>query len=159
MPAVSAAKQHATLQVVATAQDSATRRLHLLMRQREALRPAFRAAWDDLSHHFDLGELEAWAGAVLELAHVNAGPACLMAYWDASRSEQSVVLAWEEHSESIKSTVDTGFGTKLIEIAVKQLHGALSSDWSDGRLRVTLTFPNRDVAEDGADLLGASGPR
>src|SRR5258708_16259290 len=56
------------------------------MRQRETLRPIFRATWDDLAHHFDPAELDAWAGAVLTLAHVNAGPACLIAYWDASRS-------------------------------------------------------------------------
>src|SRR5262249_3478296 len=39
-----------------------------------------------LSHRFDVNELEAWAGAVLTLAHVNAGPACLIAYWEASRT-------------------------------------------------------------------------
>ena len=79
------AKQPA-LHVVASEEDNATRRLHLLMRQRETLRPIFRATWDDLSHHFDPAELEAWAGAVLTLAHVNAGPACLIAYWDATKS-------------------------------------------------------------------------
>lgn len=67
-------------------EDSATRRVHQLMRARETLRPMFRAAWDALSHHFDTAELEAWAGAVLTLAHVNAGPACLIAYWEASKS-------------------------------------------------------------------------
>ncbi|WP_312010868.1 MULTISPECIES: VWA domain-containing protein [unclassified Bradyrhizobium] len=66
-------------------EDSATRRLHRLMRARETLRPMFLAAWDALSHHFDASELEAWACAVLTLAHVNAGPACLIAYWEASR--------------------------------------------------------------------------
>jgi nitric oxide reductase NorD protein len=81
---VNAAKQPVTLQVLSTEQDSATHRLHLLMRQRETLRPIFRTTWDDLSHHFDATELDAWAGAVLQLAHVNAGPACLIAYWEAS---------------------------------------------------------------------------
>jgi Mg-chelatase subunit ChlD len=66
--------------------DSATRRAHQLMLQRETLRPIFRATWDELSHHFDATELEAWAGAVLTLAHVNAGPACLIAYWEVSRN-------------------------------------------------------------------------
>ena len=66
-------------------ENTATHRVHLLMRQRETLRPMFRTTWDDLSHHFDATELEAWAGAVLQLAHVNAGPACLIAYWDASK--------------------------------------------------------------------------
>jgi nitric oxide reductase NorD protein len=83
---VSAAKHPVTLHVVSSEQDNATRRLHLLMRQRENLRPIFRATWDDLSRYFEPAELEAWAGAVLELAHVNAGPACLIAYWDTSKS-------------------------------------------------------------------------
>src|SRR5581483_12303397 len=88
----------ANLQVIASGEDSATRRLHSLMRQREALRPVFRATWDDLSHHFAASELEAWAGVVLRLAHVNAGPACLIAYWDISKraaghSEIAPVLA------------------------------------------------------------------
>jgi len=84
---VSAAQPPATLHAVSSDQDNATRRLHRLMGQREALRPAFRNAWDGLSRHFDATELEAWADAVLTLVHVNAGPACLMAYWDLSGSE------------------------------------------------------------------------
>ena len=83
---MSAAKHPVALHVVSSEADNATRRLHLLMRQRENLRPIFRATWDELSRHFEPAELEAWAGAVLELAHVNAGPACLIAYWDTSRS-------------------------------------------------------------------------
>ncbi|WP_367277017.1 nitric oxide reductase activation protein NorD [Bradyrhizobium sp.] len=83
---MSAAKPSASFQVVASTEDSATRRLHLLMRQREVLRPLFRATWDELSHHFDTSELEAWATAVLALANVNAGPACIIAYWAASRN-------------------------------------------------------------------------
>jgi len=95
---VNALKQPAGLQVIASGEDSATRRLHLLMRQRETLRPVFRATWDDLSHQFEAGELEAWAAVVLRLAHVNAGAACLIAYWDisklaAGRSEIAPLLA------------------------------------------------------------------
>ena len=82
---MSTTAQPAALHLVTSEQDSATRRLHVWMLQRETLRPVFRAAWDQLSHHFDATEMEAWAGAVLELAHVNAGPACLIAYWDASK--------------------------------------------------------------------------
>jgi len=82
---VTAIKQPA-LHVVASDEDNATRRLHSLMRQRETLRPVFRVTWDALCHHFDPAELEAWASAVLALANVNAGPACLIAYWDASKN-------------------------------------------------------------------------
>jgi Mg-chelatase subunit ChlD len=81
---VTSVKQ-STLHVIASEEDNATRRLHHLMRQREALRPVFRATWDALSHHFDPAELEAWAAAVLMLANINAGPACLIAYWDTSK--------------------------------------------------------------------------
>jgi nitric oxide reductase NorD protein len=85
---MSAAERPVNLQLVPPdEEESATRLLHQWMRQRETLRPIFRAAWDELSHHFDATELEAWAGAVLELAHVNAGPGCLMAYWNASTDD------------------------------------------------------------------------
>ena len=86
MSAVSATKPVA-LHLVSSEQDTATRRLHQMMRQREALRPPFRVTWDELSRHFEASELEAWAGAVLTLAHVNAGPGCLIAYWEVSKNE------------------------------------------------------------------------
>ncbi len=69
--------------------DSATRRLHLLMRQRESLKPLFRSAWEHLAARFDADELERWAGGVLELTDVNAGPTCLIAFWNVSKSEPS----------------------------------------------------------------------
>ena len=72
------------LHVLANPPDCATHRLHLMMRQREALHPVFRLAWDALSHRFDSEELEAWANGVLTLVHANAGPSCLIAYWDVS---------------------------------------------------------------------------
>lgn len=82
---MNAAGQPAPLRVVSSPEAGATRDLHRLMRQRDALRPVFRAAWDALSLHFDAGELEAWAAGVLGLVHVNAGPACLIGYWDFSK--------------------------------------------------------------------------
>jgi nitric oxide reductase NorD protein len=65
----------------------AVRRLHLLMRQRDALRPLFRSTWDNLAAHFETDELEGWATGVLALADVNAGPSCLVAFWELSRSQ------------------------------------------------------------------------
>ena len=82
---MSAARPPIALQLVAEP-DGDTRRLHLWMRQRETLRPLFLAMWDTLSRHFDPAELEAWAAAVLRLANVNAGPACLIAYWESCSS-------------------------------------------------------------------------
>jgi Mg-chelatase subunit ChlD len=56
------------------------------MRQRDALRPLFRIAWDNLAGRFEADELEGWAAGVLALADVNAGPSCLVAFWEISRS-------------------------------------------------------------------------
>jgi uncharacterized protein YegL len=57
------------------------------MRQREALRPLFRAAWDNLAGRFEDSGMEGWASGVLALADVNAGPSCLVAFWDVSRNQ------------------------------------------------------------------------
>jgi nitric oxide reductase NorD protein len=83
---VSAAARPAPLHVVAFA-NGAVRRLHVMMRQRETLRPLFRLAWDDLAARFDEDELEGWAAGVLALADVNAGPSCLVAFWETSRHQ------------------------------------------------------------------------
>jgi uncharacterized protein YegL len=73
--------------VIPAQPDGAVRRVHGLMRQREALRPLFRTAWDNLEGRFDDNELEAWAAGVLALADVNAGPSCLVAFWEVSRNQ------------------------------------------------------------------------
>jgi nitric oxide reductase NorD protein len=84
---VSAALRLPSLRVIAPAPDGAVRELHLLMRQREALRPLFRTAWDNLETRFEGDELAGWASGVLALANVNAGPSCLVAFWDLSRNQ------------------------------------------------------------------------
>jgi len=84
---VSAAARSASLRLIPAQPDGAVRRLHLLMRQRDALRPLFRIAWDNLAARFDAAELEGWATGVLELADVNAGPSCLVAFWEVSRKQ------------------------------------------------------------------------
>jgi hypothetical protein len=40
-------------ELVSERSESSTRRLDRLMRQRETLRPLFRAAWDDLAIRFE----------------------------------------------------------------------------------------------------------
>ncbi|HSJ42969.1 MAG TPA: hypothetical protein VK955_18240, partial [Xanthobacteraceae bacterium] len=65
---MSAAVRSGSLRVISAKPDGAVRRVHLLMRQREALRPLFRTAWDDLAARFDADELEGWAAGVLALA-------------------------------------------------------------------------------------------
>lgn len=67
--------------------DSAVRRLHGLINQREALRPPFQLAWDELSARYDTDDLEAWAAAALLLIDVNAGPSCLVAFWEICRRQ------------------------------------------------------------------------
>jgi nitric oxide reductase NorD protein len=91
---VNASARPAPLRVVAGPSDGAVRRLDGLMRQREALRPLFRLAWDNLAARLDADELESWAAGVLDLADVNAGPSCLVAFWQLSRdhpTEQGIV--------------------------------------------------------------------
>jgi Mg-chelatase subunit ChlD len=56
------------------------------MRQRDALGPLFRIAWDNLAGRFEPDELDNWAAGVLALADVNAGPSCLIAFWEFSRN-------------------------------------------------------------------------
>jgi len=77
----------ASLRLIAAEPDGAVRRLHLLMRQRDGLRPLFRIAWDNLATRFDADELDGWAAGVLALADVNAGPSCLVAFWEISRNQ------------------------------------------------------------------------
>lgn len=84
---MSAAARPVSLRLIAAPPDGAVRRLHVLMRQREPLRPLFRLAWDHIAARFDADEREGWAGGVLALADVNAGPSCLVAFWEISRSE------------------------------------------------------------------------
>jgi nitric oxide reductase NorD protein len=79
----------ASLQASAPRPASATQRLHVLMRQRETLRPLFASAWDHLAARFEPADLEAWAAAVLALADVNAGPSCLIAFWNLSNTQPS----------------------------------------------------------------------
>ena len=77
----------ASLRLIPAQPDGAVRRVHLLMRQRDVLRPLFRIAWDNLAARFDADELEGWAAGVLALADVNAGPSCLVAFWEISRNQ------------------------------------------------------------------------
>jgi nitric oxide reductase NorD protein len=83
---VSAAVRSVSLQLIPAQPEGAVRRVHWLMRQRDTLRPPFRIAWDNLATRFDSDELEAWAAGVLALADVNAGPSCLVAFWEISQS-------------------------------------------------------------------------
>ena len=65
--------------------DDAATRLHRLVGQREALRAGFQNAWRRLPKA-DPDAVQDWASAAIELIEVNAGPACQIAFWNASAS-------------------------------------------------------------------------
>jgi len=68
----------------ATMPGSALDRLDALMRQREALWPPYEATRHRLAGRFGADALDDWASGVFELFHVNAGRACLIAFWTLS---------------------------------------------------------------------------
>ena len=77
-------RRRAQLQVIETEPDRAVTRLHHLIRHRDALRGPFRDCWEAISVGAADADLERWAEASLELASVNAGPDCQLAFWRAS---------------------------------------------------------------------------
>src|SRR5260221_6222901 len=74
----------ARLRLIETSPDRAVTRLHQIVRQRDVLRVDFRRTWDSIAADAADAELEAWAASALEIALVNAGPACLLAFWRVS---------------------------------------------------------------------------
>jgi nitric oxide reductase NorD protein len=84
---VNPAARPVSLRLVPAQPADSVRRLHHLMRQRDALRPLFRSTWDNLAARFEPSEIEGWASGVLALADVNAGPSCLVAFWEISRNQ------------------------------------------------------------------------
>jgi nitric oxide reductase NorD protein len=82
-------RRRAQLSVIETEQDRAVTRLHHLIRHRESLRPAFRDYWAVISAGAGDAELDRWAEGSLELAFVNAGPECQLAFWRMSAELKS----------------------------------------------------------------------
>jgi nitric oxide reductase NorD protein len=82
-------RSRAQLQVIETEQDRAVTRLHHLIRHRETLRGPFRDFWAATSADADDVALERWAEGALELAFVNAGPDCQLAFWRISSDLKS----------------------------------------------------------------------
>src|SRR4051812_17012903 len=71
--------QRPELQLIVTQPELAVARLHRLAGQRATLRASFQESWRRIAADAGGPELEDWAARMLELAHVNAGPACLIA--------------------------------------------------------------------------------
>jgi len=76
---------HSTIDALSIGEDSAARTLHAMMRHRDTLQPLFNSTWDLLAPRMDPAQLEQWSACVLRLMNVNAGPSCLIAFWDESR--------------------------------------------------------------------------
>lgn len=53
----------------------------------------------------------------------------------------AVSLVWDEQSEFIDGKQRDGFGSKLLDIAAKQLQGRITTRWSPGQIEMTLAFP------------------
>jgi nitric oxide reductase NorD protein len=77
-------RDRARLQVIETEQDRAVTRLHHLIRHRDALRVPFRNYWDTISAGASDPDLDRWAEGALELAFVNVGAECQLAFWRLS---------------------------------------------------------------------------
>ena len=98
-------RSRAQLQVIETEQDRAVTRLHHLIRHRETLRGPFRDYWTAISAGADDAELERWAEGALELAFVNAGPDCQLAFWRVS-SELKSELSLNELADFARAAAD-----------------------------------------------------
>src|ERR1700691_2875350 len=84
-------RRRVQLQVIETEQDRAVTRLHHLIRHRDPLRAAFRDCWVAISSDAADADLDRWAEGSLELAYVNAGPECQLAFWRLSTDSKSEI--------------------------------------------------------------------
>src|ERR1700721_3336594 len=98
-------RSRAQLQVVETEQARAVARLHHLIRHREALRGPFQDFWAVVSAGAEDAALERWSEAALELAFVNAGPDCHLAFWRIS-SELKSALSLNELADCAHAAAD-----------------------------------------------------
>jgi nitric oxide reductase NorD protein len=148
-------RSRAQLQVIETEQDRAVARLHHLIRHRDALRPAFRDAWAAISTGAVDAELERWAEGSLELAFVNAGPECQLAFWRISADLKSA-LALNELADFARAAADicrrAGSQAALAclqALPVAQRRLTTPSDialWSRGLARLAREAPESVVA-------------
>jgi nitric oxide reductase NorD protein len=67
---------------VSASPDTNVALLHRLVRDREMLRRGFAQVWPRVAGENE-ALIEEFAGATLELSRVNAGPACIEAFWRA----------------------------------------------------------------------------
>lgn len=122
-------------------------RLVRLMRARANLAPPFAEAWRVMARHHEAAALEPWAGAVLGLLDVNAGPQCLMAFWEASTARPSDVdplRAAGEAAAAICRRAGAQAAARALGAhprAAGRLHGAALDAWWAAMLRLAGAAP------------------
>ena len=148
-------RRRAQLQVIETQPDRAVTRLHHLIRHRDALRIPFRDCWTVISADATDADLDRWAEGSLELAFVNAGPECQLAFWRTSvdlRSELTLNgLADFAHAAA---DICRGAGAQAALACLQALpvaHRRLPSVgdialWSRGLIRMAREAPESVVA-------------
>jgi hypothetical protein len=148
-------RSRAQFQVIETEQGRAVTRLHQLIRQRDTLRGEFRGHWDAISAGTDDADLERWAAGALELALVNAGPECQLAFWRISVDLKSA-LQLRELADFAHAAADIcrGAGSKATLACLQALPNALrrlgrASEivlWSRGLVRLAREGPESVAA-------------
>jgi nitric oxide reductase NorD protein len=148
-------RSRAQLQVIETEQDRAVTRLHHLIGQRDTLRSAFRDYWEAISAGAADADLDRWAEGSLELAFVNAGPDCQLAYWRMSADLKSA-LALRDLADFAHAVADIcrGAGAQAALACLQALPAAwrrltTAGDialWSRGLMRLAREAPESVVA-------------
>jgi nitric oxide reductase NorD protein len=148
-------RRRAQLQVIETEQDRAVTRLHQLIRHRDTLRAAFRDHWAVISAGVVDADLERWAAGALELALVNAGSECQLAFWRMSADLKSeFALTGLADFAHAAADICRGAGSQAtlaclqaLPVALRRL--AAASDialWSRGLARLAREAPESVTA-------------
>ena len=147
--------RRAQLHVIETEQDRAVTRLHHLIRHRDALRAAFRDYWVAISAGAADADLDRWAEGSLELAFVNAGPECQLAFWRMSVDLKSE-LTLNGLADFARAAADIcrGAGAQAALACIHALPAAhrklpAAGDialWSRGLVRIAREAPESVVA-------------
>src|ERR1700722_18489979 len=148
-------RSRAQLQVIEAEPDRAVTRLHHLIRHREALRGPFQDCWAALSAGAEDAVLERWSEAALELAFVNAGPDCQLAFWRIS-SELKPALSLNELADCAHAAADICRGAgaqaalaslQALPVAQRRLPSSAEiALWARGLIRLAREAPESVVA-------------
>jgi nitric oxide reductase NorD protein len=148
-------RSRAQLQVIEAEPDRAVTRLHHLIRHREALRGPFQDCWAALSAGAEDAVLERWSEAALELAFVNAGPDCQLAFWRIS-SELKPALSLNELADCAHAAADICRGAgaqaalaslQALPVAQRRLPSSAEiAVWARGLIRLAREAPESVVA-------------